>query len=288
MQPQARVRRNFVSAATAICVSWFATPTAIAIQDVQLTTVRGDASIADTALKERGPLPEDEDLTTGDDGNLSVLLDRNAVVELCGGSQVRFARDETTGVRIVNIQAGEVKLIIEPRTAGERIEIHTPAAIATILGTVVYVSVDPVTGATTISSSQSQVNIRSISDPDGAGTTISAFEQLTVVPGQPEQQKKTISHDQIAALTACLLDSHEMAVEMDRIPGETKVVDRVAAVDIDLVDLPPVATPGPDLGPGGSGGPEPEVDVEVELDPTDTTKKVTKPDDDMLRNERDR
>lgn len=277
MHSQRRVMRRFVTAATAICLSWFATRAAIAIQDVQLTTVRGEASIADVALTERSQLPEDTDLTTGDDGNLSVLLDRNTVVELCGHSQVRFSWDATSGTRVVNIQAGEVKLIVEPRNAGERIEIHTPAAIATILGTVVYVSVDPVTGATTISSSQSQVNIRSIGDAGAAGTTINANEQLTIVPGEARQKKRSISNQQIAALTSCLLDFHELAAEIDRLPQETKSVERVAIADVGGADLPPIAA-GRAAGPTAAiavveGGDSLSSDVEVELTPIDTNQK---------------
>ncbi|MFP8882255.1 MAG: FecR domain-containing protein [Myxococcota bacterium] len=276
MHKQAHGRRRLVSAAIAICATWFAGSVATAFEDVQLTTVRGDASIADTALTGRSELAEDQQLTTGDDGNLSVLLDRNAVVELCGHSQVRFSRDKAAGTRIVQIDAGEVKLIVEPRNAGERIEIHTPAAIATILGTVVYVSVDPVTGATTISSSQSQVNIRGIGDTTGTGITISAYEQLTVVPGQQHQKKKSVSHEQIAAMTSCLLNFHEIAVEMDRIPQQTRAVERVAFVDIGRAELPPVAAGRPpiilrrEIFNSAPKGPDPK----VILDPTITNSPM--------------
>jgi hypothetical protein len=48
-----------------------------------------------------------------------------------------------------------VRVSAEKRLGDERIEIHTPAVIATILGTVVFVSVDAL-GVTTITSEVSR------------------------------------------------------------------------------------------------------------------------------------
>jgi hypothetical protein len=217
--------------AVAIAVAGIASAAQPNAEDVVLTAVQGETSVADTTLIERREIREDEKLTTGEDGGCSVLIDRNAVVELCGLSQVTFTRNTTVGNRIVNIEAGEVRLIVEPREPGERIEIHTPAAVATILGTVVYVSVDPVTGATTISSSQSQVNIKQKGDTSDTGTTIDAFEQLTLVPGEAKQAKKKITKQQIDAMGSCLGDFHDIAVNVDRIPQEGKVLERVVATE---------------------------------------------------------
>jgi len=274
MHTHTSTRRGLI-VTIAICATGFATGSANAVQDVQLTTVKGDASIADTALTGRGQLSEDQQLSTGDDGNASVLLDRNAVVELCGQSRVQFTKNKDSGTRVVNIEAGEVKLIVEPRNASERIEIHTPAAIATILGTVVYVSVDPVTGATTISSSQSQVNIRSMDDQGADGTTISAYEQLTVVPGEQAQQKRKISEQQVAVMASCLLDFHEVAIEVDRLPMESKAVERVATADVGAADLPPIES-GRAAGPEVMTPAEPEGEPTANLlEPTDTTTDPT-------------
>lgn len=95
-------------------------------------------------------------------------------------------------------------MLVESRASGERIEIHAPAAIATILGTVVYVAVDPVTGALTFASSQSQVEIRNREGTSQGSTTISAFEKLTVAPGEVHE-KQTLSQQQLDALGGCLL-----------------------------------------------------------------------------------
>lgn len=231
---------------------------AMAAQDVLLTALKGDASVQDRAIQDRAELGDDQSLQTGEDGNCSILVDQNAVVELCGETRVSFKKT-TRGNRIINIESGAVRLIVEPRDAGERIEIHTPAAIATILGTVVYVSVDPETGETKITSSESQINIRARNEeectPRGLpplsdvpecpeGTTIDALEQLTLMPGETHQ-KAQLTRQEVEALGGCLLDFHDLAADTDRIPQEGKVADRVFAVDISQVDLPPVASAAP-------------------------------------------
>jgi hypothetical protein len=170
-------------------------------------------------------------------------------------------------------------MVVEPREADERIEIHTPAAIATILGTVIYVTVDPATGETTFSSSDSRVNIRGRDEvactPVGlpaeaglpecaAGTTIGSLEQLTVVPGEQEREKKKVDEQDLAALGGCLVNFHDLAAQIDRASQEKKAAARVAAVDVAAVDLPPVS-----LEEGLATEAEIDEDIEVELDPLD-------------------
>jgi len=242
--PAARAAR-FTAAILAIgSLAW----PAAASQELLVTTAQ-EATLQDQVLNERSALVENGDLETGEAGGCSVLVDSNAVVELCGGTKVRFERNPEKGNRIVNVEAGEVRLVVEPRQAGERIEIHTPAAIATILGTVVYVSVDPVTGATTISSSQSNVNIRAKDELETDATMISANEQMTLVPGQAKGLKKLLTPEEVSELGGCMLDFHDIAVEVDRLPQQNRVATRVALVDTGVVDLPPVTTGGVDPVP---------------------------------------
>jgi hypothetical protein len=255
---------------------------ALATQDVVLTAVTGDASVQDRELGERAELGDDQALQTGGDGGCSVLVDRNAVVELCGQTRISFAKDAKRGNRIVNVEAGDLRLVVEPRQTNERIEIHTPAAIATILGTVVYISVDPLTGATTISSSESRVNIRGRDEEEctprglpaepgipecAEGTTIGALEQLAVIPGEGPQSVKQLSQRQIDELGGCLLDFRTLALNVDRLSQVTRAVERVMEVDIDaswpLTFEPGQPTTRREIVVGT------ETEVEVELEPTD-------------------
>ena len=85
----------------------------------------------------------------------------------------------------------------------------TPAAIATILGTIVHVAVDPRRARPGCSSAQSEVRVES-SDPGVKGsTTLAALEQITVKPGEaPPSRPRRLAREEIAALGGCLVDFH--------------------------------------------------------------------------------
>ena len=257
----------------------FQAGSAAAAKDALLTSVKGEASIPSGALSSHSELGDDEQLETGDESGCSILLDQNAVVELCGRTRISFTTDKKRGNRIVNVESGTLRLIVEPREPGERIEIHTPAAIATILGTILYVTVDPVTGETTFTSSDSQINIRERGEEDcvpvglpaeagipqcAEGTTIGSLEQLTVVPGEKKRAKVQLSERDLAALGGCLFDFHDLAAEIDRMAQENKATERVVAMDVAAVDLPPVALDGEPAIETESGD-----DIEVKLEPFD-------------------
>jgi ferric-dicitrate binding protein FerR (iron transport regulator) len=128
----------------------------------------------------------------------------------------------------VRIHAGEIRIIVEPRGARERIEVHTPAAIATILGTIVHFAVDPMTGETTISSAESQVRVRS-SHPDVSGSTIvSPLEQIRMKPGQaPPERPKTLEPEEFAELGGCLVDFHALAGKLASDGFQLRTADRL-------------------------------------------------------------
>jgi len=250
-----------------------------AAKDALLTSVKGETSSSAGALDSHAELSEGDQLETGDESGCSVLLDQNTVVQLCGQTRISFATDEKRGNRIVNIESGTVRMIVEPREVGERIEIHTPAAIATILGTIVYVTVDPVTGETTFTSSDSQINIRERDDKDctpiglpaeagtpqcAEGTTIGKLEQLTVTPGEKAGDKKEVSEEDLALLGGCLFDFHDLAAEIDRMAQANKATQRVVAIDVAAVDLPPVS-----LDDGPAIETDNGDDVEAKIEPYD-------------------
>ena len=265
----------------------FQTGSAWAARDAFLTSVKGEASLSTGALDSHSELGDDQRLETGDESGCSILLDENAVVELCGRTRISFSTDAKRGNRIVNIESGTVRMIVEPREIGERIEIHTPAAIATILGTIIIVTVDPITGEATFTSSDSRINIRARDDKDctpiglpaeagtpqcAEGTTIDRLEQLTVTPGEKARDKKQVSEEDLALLGGCLFDFHDLAAEIDRMAQANKATQRVVAIDIAAVDLPPVSLNGRPVIDTDSGN-----DIEVELEPTDTNPRPPEP-----------
>jgi len=190
----------------------------------QITASTGDALA--------GTVADGERVRLGEDGACSILLDEDAVVELCGEAEVSFRRDRASNRRIVSLQSGAIRIVVEPREFEERIEIHTPAAIATLLGTIAYVAVDPKTGETTITSAQSKVSVRS-DEPSVPGTTIlSAGEQIRVEPGEaPPARPRRLDPEQISELGGCLADLHKAAADRDSRASRERATDRLTAID---------------------------------------------------------
>lgn len=231
-------------AASFAALAWSAAPAAFADEMAGQVTASIDAELA-------GPIADGEHLKLGEDAACSILLDEDAVVELCGQTSVVFKRDRDSNRRIVSLDSGEIRIVVDPRDFEDRIEIHTPAASATLLGAIVHVSVDSKTGATTISSAQSKVSVRS-DDPAVSGTTVlMAGEQITVEPGAaPPAKPKRLDPEEFSELGGCLVDFHVAAADRDSRESGERSMDRLAAFDAANAGSLPGA-PASDR-PGGS------------------------------------
>ena len=250
-------------AANLAALVWSAAPAAFADGMAGQVTASVDAELD-------GPIADGEHLELGEDAACSILLDDDAVVELCGQTSVVFERDRGTNRRIVSLDSGEIRIVVDPRDFSERIEIHTPAAIATLLGTIVHVSVDAKTGATTISSAQSKVSVRSDEPAVGGTTVLMAGEQVTVEPGAaPPAKPKRLDPQEFSELGGCLVDFHVAAADRDSRESGERLTDRLAEVDAaNAGSLPgpppsddPAAPPSDDPGASPSdrtGGSRPD------------------------------
>jgi len=223
---------------------WSGAPAVFADEVAGQVTASIDAELG-------GPIADGEPLQLGEGDACSILLDDDVVVELCGQTSVVFKRDRDSNRRIVSLDSGEIRIVVDPRDFEERIEIHTPAAIATLLGTIVHVSVDPKTGATTISSAQSQVSVRS-DEPAVRGTTVlTAGEQVTVEAGAaPPAKPKRLDPQEISELGGCLVDFHVAAADRDSRESGERLTGRLTAFDAANAGSLPGAAPSD--RPGGS------------------------------------
>jgi len=213
----------------------------------RVTAAVGTAQSGGAALEQRAALDDVADLETGDDGNCSLLVDQDTLMELCGGTSLKLERKEgqPDGPRVVKLDRGEIRMVVEPRLGEERIEIHTPAAIATLLGTVVHVSVDAL-GVTTITSAASKVLVESSDKSVPGSTTIDAGQQLVLAPGQaPPSRPTQVSPRVLASLGGCLIDFHAAALAADRTTSENQKIEEAVSEDI-VDDLPGVGA-GPDV-----------------------------------------
>jgi len=218
----------------------------------RVTTTVGDvATDRGRPLEVRSSISESEKISLKENEGCSVLIDDDALVEMCEDTAMVLETDPESGRRLVRVDAGEIRIVVEPRAVGERIEVHTPAAIATILGTIVHFAVDPVTGETTISSAENRVQVRS-SDPTVPGSTVvSPLEQIRMKPGQaPPEVPRKLAPEEFAELGGCLVDFHALAGKFDSDGFRSRIADRITAAEAAETPWNPPQRPGmPTLDP---------------------------------------
>ena len=260
-----RLRRTLTTLLLAGAIAWagagFGPLVAGAAQVATVTAVVGSAQgQGDQPLEKLGGLPEGAPVETEKDGGCSLLLEENALVEVCADTKLSLRKREPGGPRVLDVEKGNVRVSAEKRLGSERIEIHTPAVIATILGTVVFVSVDAL-GVTTITSEVSKVMVASSNTSLSQATVIEGGEQLVVKPGEPPPVKPVhLEAAKLAALGGCLVDFHDASLQADRKEMLQHEIDAISEADALTADLPEVALVEPGAGgtwpgPGNSGLP---------------------------------
>ncbi len=205
-----------------------------------VTAVTGSAGAGGVGLERQSKLAEGDSLQTGEDGACSILVDEDVVLELCQATSVRLGRREgrSDGPRVLELRAGEIRVLAGPRPASQRIEIHTPAAIATLLDSVVYVAVDS-RGVTTIASAESHVRVES-SRRLGRAMTLTAGQQVTVRPGTPLPRVAEPWDPDTSPADGCLIDFRAIAFDDSRGRGDGRALDAIAGQDV-IDALPPVS-----------------------------------------------
>jgi hypothetical protein len=259
-----------VALAAALCAIALLVAGAASAADTaaRITAVAGATSVGDAAAEHAAHLGEDSSVQTADDGNCAMLVDEDALVELCSSTIMMLTRTDK-GNRVVKVDGGTTRIVAEPRTAGEYIEIHTPAAIATIMGTTVFVEVDAVTGDTKITSDK-PVEVRNI-DPNVAGSAIASnMNQVTVLRGRGPSQPMQLEQRALANLGGCLVDFHQLALTVDRSASNERTQNRMAMGDGQTVVLPFVGAgpPPPDI-PEDPPDPPPDIHPWQDWEPPD-------------------
>jgi hypothetical protein len=263
-KPQTRQRGALAAALCAIAVL-IAGAASAAETAARITAVEGGTHVGDAAADRSAALGEDAAVRTDDDGNCALLVDEDALVELCSSTIMTLTRRPDTGNRVVKVDAGTTRIVVEPRTADEYIEIHTPAAIATIMGTIVFVEVDPVTGATKVTA-DNPTRVGS-NDANVAGSSISSnMEQVTILPGEAPSQPKQISRTELANLGGCLVNFHEVALADDRSATRRNTQNRMAMGDGEQMTLVVSEEPPPAMVIDEPGGNDDLVDPEEVLE----------------------
>jgi len=222
-----------------------------------VTSVKGDAAVGAKSAEIASPVSEGDKIVTGPEAACSVLVDKRALIQFCGKAAVRLRHEEERNATIVDVTEGSARALVGPRRADEPLEIHTPTAIAAILGTILSVTVDPVTGDSTFALEEGKVQIQTQpSDPAlGRIITLNAGEQVTVHADGSADEVQALKLRDIAKRTRCMDDRyfHSTSIEIARLDRENAVTTVITGADIpDADDLPPVtAVPVPPLEPPG-------------------------------------
>jgi ferric-dicitrate binding protein FerR (iron transport regulator) len=225
---------GLAAALLAALPAWAEAPSA------RVTAVTGTAAAGGAQLEPRMPLADGDPIQTGADGACSILVDGDAVLELCQGTSLRLGhRDAAAGAaRVLQLQRGEIRVMAEPRSPEERIEIHTPAVIATVLGSIVYVAVDA-QGVTTIASGEHDVRVESARRL-GSSLIVQAGQQVTIRPGAALPKAAVAWNPNASAADGCLIDFRSLAYEDARPQGESRALETITGLDL-VDDLPAVS-----------------------------------------------
>ena len=220
-----------------------------------VTAVKGDASVAEHPAEISDSISKDESIVTGPEASCSVLVDKRALVQFCGQAAVHLRHDEDRNATIVDVVEGSTRTLAGPRRADEPLEIHTPVAIAAILGTILSVTVDPETGDATFALEEGKAQIETRDPALGRTITLNAGEQVTVYADGRTGEVQPLKPRDLPGRPECLDDRffHGASVEIARVERLQWLTDAITSADIPYAGLPPVATgPGPSLEPRGS------------------------------------
>lgn len=234
--------RTLLMLATALVVAAATTTSGDTAAVATVTSVAGSATAGAGArgLALRSAVARDEAIETEADGKLSLLVGGDAAVDLCGDTRLAF--EDRGKADVVRVESGELRAFVAPRAADARLEIHTPAAVAVILGTIVHTSVDPLTGSTRFVSRDNPVRVQSAIPGVQGQTTICCGEEVTVEKGAKPSAKRKLDAKQLAALGGCFEGLADAAAASDRVAAERSALDRMAEADAAKAPLPAVGS----------------------------------------------
>lgn len=213
----------------------------------RITAAIGDAEANDAEMNLRGSLDDGAELETGEDGGCALLIDDDALMEVCGDTQIRLERRDgkPDGARVVRLDRGNIRMVVEPRLGEEKVEIHTPAAIATVLGTILHVSVNAL-GASEIISEASRVQIESTNPNEPDSKVLEPGQSITVAVDGTLGDIVELEPQEIEARGGCYVGLHDMALTADRRRAGSSKLEQLVENDVNEADLPDVADSGGD------------------------------------------
>lgn len=220
-----------------------------------LTSATGNVTTGERQLAQNDTLSSSDTIEVEGNGNASVLVGDTAIVRMCNGASLGFGNDRGDGPSALNLRSGQAKVSAGKRATDDPLEIHTPAAIATLLGTEAHVAVDPDTGDTTITSLAHQIRVTGTGEGAGEGVVISEGQSVTVATGGEPGAVESANVASLALNSQCLDDARYRIAAVKAATREYTdgSVQMIAMMDSEA-DVPQVAA-GPPIIPTGTLGP---------------------------------
>ncbi len=243
------LRRGLQYAMCALLIGIIGAPSALADIRAIVTSVDGDAKSGQASVQLHSPGALESPLVTDDDASCSVLIDRETVVQFCGRTSMRIVDDKSRDITIVRIDEGSTRTTAAPRGLDNPLEIHTPIAVAVIVGTVITTTVDPLTGDTTFEVEEGSIRVRATESADSSMVTVEAGESVTIRRGQQPERVIT-SQGRATNAQDCIGRLRVASIKTARKTREAVVMEEITKADIlpPPVSLPPTeAKPWPKI-----------------------------------------
>ncbi|MBW2269578.1 MAG: FecR domain-containing protein [Deltaproteobacteria bacterium] len=208
----------------------------------RVTAAVGDAQADDAALALRGSLEDGAALETGEDGGCSILIDDDALMEVCGRTVLKLERKDgqPDGARVVRLERGAIRMVVEPRLGEEKVEIHTPAAIATVLGTILHASVNAL-GIAEIASEANRVQIQSTNPAHTEVKILEPGQSITIAVDGTLGDVVDLDPQEFQARGGCYVGLHGVSFAADRGRASDSKIAELVGNDVTTAELPPVA-----------------------------------------------
>ncbi len=270
-----------------LCLAWLAAPAA---GEALLSAVAGDATVNGVPAELQTPVDPGNTLVTGPESSCSVLVDKKSLIQVCGRTALKLREDDDA--QVVVLEEGSARAVVGPRTSARPLEIHTPLAVAQILGTIIDSAVNRDTGTVVFALEEGSARV-SFADPTIDPIVLNAGEQVNIRPGEPPEVgpiKMAELLKEVECLDQLLPEAEIRPLRLAALDKSadqrfSRSLDRIARADIPIVPPAPVGS-GPEglpifpLGPDDpTFGAVPPRDNEclVNCDPNVLTRLV--PDD---------
>jgi len=233
-----------------------------------VTTMHGQATVARLAsttalpLKFRDSIFERDRINTGENSTVKVLMGGKAIVTVRELSVLTIT--EVLGKTTINLESGKIGVAVarQRMKPGDRLEVHTPNAVAAVRGTVFVVEVKRqgaqqggghLVANTEVTTVHGTVEVGPLANP-AQTTLVNAFQSLGIA-GSNLGRIGNLTQQQMTTVLAGFANLPRRGFNQDTSAAlMSKEQTKVAAVATSLLPLPTTPQLRQSNNPGGCGG----------------------------------